>query len=124
MGNPRCSAAVSEEVGMPERNSFLFVDKAGSKGHTSYTPSVPEEHPIVEFPPGIRDLEHWGRALVTTGLHKGVLYESVVGDSKYINFLIGARASLCTCSPPSSGKRVARDMSVDEGLVACQGLLS
>ena len=41
-------------------------------------------------------------------------------DSKYMNFLIGARASLCTCSRPSSEKRVARDSSVDEGLVACR----
>ena len=41
-------------------------------------------------------------------------------DSKYMNFLIGARASLCTCSRPSSAKRVARDSSVDEGLVACR----
>ena len=123
MGNPSCSAAVWEKGGMPEQTQG-FVDKAGSKGHTSYAPYVPEEHPIFEFPPGIRDLEHWGRALVTTGVHKGARYHSLVGDSKYINFLIGARPSLCTCSRPSSENRVARDSSVDEGLVACQGLLS
>ena len=68
VGNPSCSAAVWEEVGMPEQTQG-FVDKA---------------------------------------------------DSKYMNFLIGARASLCTCSRPSSDKRVARDSSVDEGLVACR----
>ena len=53
VGNPSCSAAVWEEVGMPEQTQG-FVDKTGSKGHTSYTPYVPEEHPIVELPPGIR----------------------------------------------------------------------
>ena len=42
-------------------------------------------------------------------------------DSEYMHFLIGARASLCTCSRPSSEKRIARDVSVDEGLVACRG---
>ena len=41
-------------------------------------------------------------------------------DSKYMNFLIGARASLRTCSRPSSEKRVARASSLDEGLVACR----
>ena len=57
VGNPSCSAAVWEEVGMPEQIQ-AFVDKAGSKS---------------------------------------------------MNFLIGARVSLRTCSRPSSEKRLARD---------------
>jgi len=99
VGNMSSSVTVWEEVGMPEhtQEKDAFVDKAESKGHTSYTPYVPEDHPI-EFPPGIKDLEHWGRALVTTGVHKGARYHSLVGDGKYMNFLIGARDKL---NPPA-----------------------
>ena len=98
VGNVSSSAAVWEEVGLPEpgHEEEGFGDKA--KGHNpSYTPFVPEDHPI-EFPPGIKDLEHWGRALVTTGVHKGARYQSLVRDAKYMNFLMGDREKL---NPPA-----------------------
>ena len=41
-------------------------------------------------------------------------------DSKHRSFLIGARVSVWTYSRPSSGKRIARDASVDDGLVVCR----